>query len=114
MIDDLKKIKEELTIALEDSDDVMRAKFQKSIILIDNLLYEASKKELFIEAASNILHRLEYNIEIIQEEYSDGDVWFEYYVAAHDYSAGRSSYTIKKQDIEIEIRDNTLSKLLSV
>lgn len=121
MIDGLNQMKSDLLSILADSDGLSEEKIQKiqkSVEFASKMIYDYNKKELFIETASDILHNREHNISIIQSEYSedDGDVWFEYYIASHDYSAGRDSSIIRKADIEMEIkknnRDNKLNELL--
>ena len=72
----------------------------KSIDLIINL---EEKKELYEDIAYDLLMKKHYAAGVTNQEYRDGDVWFEFHIYSHDYSAGRDSDVISKSEIEKEL-----------
>ena len=113
VMENLERIKEDLvgaliTLGKNSLSDKEKIKECDRIILetikfIEPIISLEKKKELFIEIAGEILSKKNHNISVIQQEYRDGDVWFEFYVASHDYSVGRDSEIIKQDEIEKEI-----------
>jgi len=109
----LERIKQDLLSALITLDenslsDKDKIKECDKIILealkfIDPMLSLEEKRQSFIEIAYSILKKRNPNIGIILEEYRDGDVYFEFYISEHDYTAGRDSEVIKREEIEKEI-----------
>lgn len=112
-MDTLKRIKQDLIGALitlgENSlDEKGKIKECDKILLdiikfIEPIILEQEKEELYKTEAWKILNKKYPNNEIIQEKYENGNVWFEFYVASHDYSAGRDSDIISKEEIEKSI-----------
>ena len=72
----------------------------KSIDLIINL---EEKKELYEDIAYDLLMKKHHAAGVTNQEYRDGDVWFEFHIYSHDYSAGRDSDVISKSEIEKEL-----------
>ena len=110
-MDILKKVKEDLvgvliTLGENSLSNELKIKEADKIILetikyIDPIIDYERKKEISLAVAKDILSNRHYNIQVITEEYTDnGDVDYEFYVAQHDYSAGRDTDTISKEEIE--------------
>lgn len=112
-MEDLNKIKDDLINALvilskstlSDKDKIKECdKIIFDIInYIDPIIDSKNKEELYINTAYDILMKKHHTAGVIQEEYRDGDVLFEYYIASHDYSAGRSSDVISENEIKKEL-----------
>jgi len=115
-MENLKRIKEDLICALitlgenKLSDKEKIKECDKIIIetikFIDILIKKQEKEELFIEIAYKLLMKIHNTAGVIQSEYRDGNVWFEFHITSNDYSAGRDCDIISKYDIEKNLAIN--------
>jgi len=112
-MENLKRIKEDLigaliTLGENKLSDKEKIKECDKIILetikfIDPIIQDEEKKEVYEEVAYDLLKKKHHNTGVTNQEYRDGNVWFEFYISSHDYSAGRDSDVISKQEIEKEL-----------
>lgn len=112
-MENLKRIKAELIVALSklydktlpDNDKIKECDkiICDTIFFLHTLIECEEKEELYIDTAHDLLMEKHEFPCVIQKEYRNGDVWFEFYIAAHDYSAGRDSDTISEREIKKEL-----------
>lgn len=112
-MENFKKIKEDLvgmliTLGENSLSDKEKIKECDKLILdtiksIDLIINLEEKKELYEDIAYDLLMKKHYAAGVTNQEYRDGDVWFEFHIYSHDYSAGRDSDVISKSEIEKEL-----------
>ena len=112
-MENLKRIKEDLVgmlITLNENSLSDKEKIKEcdklilnTIKFIDLIINLEEKKDLYEGIAYNLLMKKHHTAGVTNQEYRDGDVWFEFYIYSHDYSAGRDSDVILKLEIEKEL-----------
>ncbi len=112
-MENLKRIKEDLIGALitlgenslSDKDKIKECDkiILETIKFIDPIIHNEERKELYEDIAYDLLMKKHHTAGVTNQEYRDGDVWFEFHIASHDYSAGRDSDIISKSEIEKEL-----------
>lgn len=112
-MENLKRVKEDLLgvlIILGENKLSYKEKIKEcdkiifeTIKFIDPIIQSEEIKEIYEGVAYDLLMKKHHTAGVTNQEYRDGDVWFEFHIASHDYSAGRDSDVISKSEIEKEL-----------